>query len=163
MDTDEFETLPRDVATKLGQPIILKPKRDKDTCSMYMGVFHSPVHPGKKRRVDIKFYPYRERVWASLYFTGNGYFNRSMRLWARRKYGYTLSDHGLFQHSSPDVRVMDAMDERQVFRRLELVWKGVTERDGFDAVVGRTSERATDLKVWSQEEFRQEENHAWIK
>lgn len=52
----------------------------------YMGVFRSPKIEGKQRRIDIKFYPWRERVFASLYFTGNGYFNRSMRLWASRKF-----------------------------------------------------------------------------
>lgn len=162
MDTDAFETLPRDVARRLGQPNILRPRRGKDTCSSYMGVFNSPIYPDKKRRVDIKFYPYRERVFASLYFTGNGYFNRSMRLWARRKFGYTLSDHGMFQDGS-GVRVMDAVNEAQVFRRLGLVWKEVTERDGFDDVVGLDSERATDLPAWSQKEFQGEEDHAWIK
>ena len=54
--------------------------------AMYMGVFNSPVHSGKRRRIDIKIYPYRERVFAYLYFTGNGHFNRSMRLWSKRKF-----------------------------------------------------------------------------
>lgn len=77
MDMDAYETLPHEVAKSLDRPISLRPKRDKETCSSYMGVFYSPVHPGRKRRVDIKFYPYRERVFASLYFTGNTWFNRS--------------------------------------------------------------------------------------
>lgn len=38
--------------------------------------------------------------YALLYFTGNAHFNRSMRLWARKK-GYSLSDHSLV----PVVRV----------------------------------------------------------
>ena len=38
----------------------------------YMGCFNSPIHPHRRRRVDIKFYPYRERAFATLYFTGNG-------------------------------------------------------------------------------------------
>ncbi len=54
--------------------------------SSYMGVLQSPKIAGKRRRIDIKFYPWRERIFASLYFTGNGYFNRSMRLWASRKF-----------------------------------------------------------------------------
>lgn len=54
--------------------------------SSYMGVIRSPKFFGKRRRIDIKFYPWRERVFASLYFTGNGHFNRSMRLWASRKF-----------------------------------------------------------------------------
>ena len=31
----------------------------------WMGVFRSPVHEGKRRRVDIKFYPYREKAFVS--------------------------------------------------------------------------------------------------
>jgi len=55
--------------------------------SSYMGVMKSPVVAGRRRRIDIKFYPWRERIFAAIYFTGNGYFNRSMRLWAGRKFG----------------------------------------------------------------------------
>jgi DNA polymerase/3'-5' exonuclease PolX len=32
----------------------------------WMGVFRSPVHGAKRRRVDIKFYPYREKAFVSL-------------------------------------------------------------------------------------------------
>ena len=60
--------------------------------SSYMGVFHSPKVKGKGRRVDIKIFPWRERIFATMYFTGNGFFNRSMRLWSARKYGY-VSPH----------------------------------------------------------------------
>jgi DNA polymerase/3'-5' exonuclease PolX len=60
-----------------------------------MGVFASPTVQGVRRRVDIKFYPYSERIKASLYFTGNGHFNRLLRLWATRKFDYRLSDYGL--------------------------------------------------------------------
>ena len=63
------------------------------TRDSYMGVFASPTFPGKKRRIDIKFYPYRERAYAMLYFTGNGFFNRSMRLWASKEKGMILNDH----------------------------------------------------------------------
>ena len=38
----------------------------------YMGCLYSPIKPRCRRRVDIKFYPYRERAFATLYFTGNG-------------------------------------------------------------------------------------------
>ena len=86
-----------------------------------------------------------------------------MRLWAKRKFGYTLSDHGLFQDSSGKVRVFDALSEALIFRRLGLVWKEPTEREGFDDVIGVDSKRATDLEAWSSDEFRQEErDHVWI-
>lgn len=38
----------------------------------YMGCLYSPIKPSVRRRVDIKLYPYRERAFATLYFTGNG-------------------------------------------------------------------------------------------
>ena len=34
----------------------------------WMGVFYSPMHDGKRRRVDIKFYPYREKAFVSVFF-----------------------------------------------------------------------------------------------
>ncbi len=36
------------------------------SCTSYMGVFFSPKYPGKKRRVDIKIYPYNQKSFASL-------------------------------------------------------------------------------------------------
>jgi DNA polymerase/3'-5' exonuclease PolX len=36
------------------------------SCKSYMGVFFSPKYPGKRRRVDIKIYPYNQKAFASL-------------------------------------------------------------------------------------------------
>jgi DNA polymerase lambda len=89
--------------------------------SSYMGVFHSPTCGKKRRRIDIKFYPYRERVFASLYFTGNGWFNRRMRQWSRRRHFMSLNDHGFFSLQSQrakkheDRLSIEAEMERQVF------------------------------------------------
>ena len=48
-------------------------KQSKHTeYDFYMGCLYSPSNPRVRRRVDIKFYPYRERAFAMLYFTGNG-------------------------------------------------------------------------------------------
>jgi len=66
----------------------------RQSSASYMGVFCSPAVTGKMRRIDIKFYPYRERVFASLYFTGCGWFNRSMRRWVTRE-NLSLNDHGV--------------------------------------------------------------------
>jgi DNA polymerase lambda len=162
MDTDAYETLPADAVRAL-QLSPVTAKRGKDTSSSYMGVFFSPMVAGKMRRVDIKFYPYSERIFASLYFTGNGHFNRSMRLWATRKHGYKLSDHGLFMRGVDNVRVLEPSNEAQVFYRLGLVYKEPHERDGFDAVLGEDSRRFFDLETWTSDEFRHEEHgHAWI-
>jgi len=46
------------------------------------------------RRIDIKYYPREFYGFGVLYFTGNQQYNRSMRLFARKK-GYSLSDRGL--------------------------------------------------------------------
>jgi hypothetical protein len=51
---------------------------------------------------DIKLKPYRERIFASLYFAGNGHFNISMRFWAARKFNFTLNDHGLVERGIHD-------------------------------------------------------------
>lgn len=53
-------------------------------------VFEEKLH----HRIDIKYYHIQQFAFATLYFTGSDMFNRSMRLFARKK-GYSLSDHGL--------------------------------------------------------------------
>ncbi|GAX27162.1 DNA polymerase beta [Fistulifera solaris] len=112
--------------------------RAEDTSSTtYFGVIKSPLVPGRRRRLDIKFYPYRERVFASIYFTGNGYFNRAMRLWSSRKMGLTLNDHGLFIQNTEISVLDDPFNEKEVFDKLGLVWKEVTERDCFGPFKGR--------------------------
>jgi DNA polymerase/3'-5' exonuclease PolX len=140
--------------------------RTQDSSSLsYMGVFNSPTISGKRRRVDIKFYPWRERAFASLYFTGNGHFNRSMRLWATRYHNYQLSDHGLYQIGS-QKRVMEASSEKEVFDKLNLVFKEPTDRDGFDAVISKTGDEdiASTWLEMDQSGFREDhQNHVWIQ
>ena len=41
-------------------------QKEIDSAYSYMSMFHSPLHKGKIRRVDIKFYPYRDRAYVSL-------------------------------------------------------------------------------------------------
>jgi len=107
---------------------------------MYMGVFNSPSFRGKHRRIDIKFYPYAEKVYSMIYFTGNGYFNRSMRLYAQRIKGSKLNDHGLFLNRAGTGKRVKVKTEKDVFDRLGLVYKDPNERDGFDAVVVKETE-----------------------
>lgn len=66
-----------------------------DKMCNYMGICKLPndIYP-IHRRIDIKFYPSNQYAFAILYFTGSDYFNRSFRLYAKKK-GYFLSDHGL--------------------------------------------------------------------
>ena len=134
--------------------------RHGHSSSSYMGVFHSPVVKGMRRRVDIKLYPYRERAFASLYFTGNGYFNRSMRLRARQL-SYSLNDHGLFEADSR-VRVMEATDESEVFAKLGLQYKDPRERDCFDAAVPLGASSHCEAQMDDADYYKEESQHVWI-
>ena len=75
------------------------------TCSTWESpLFSSPYaadddEPPVHRRIDIKVYETDAFPTALLYFTGSDKFNRSMRLWAKRK-GYALQDKGLFRDRS---------------------------------------------------------------
>jgi DNA polymerase lambda len=159
MKEELFETLPQDVANRLntvpkhryysgGTSTSTTMMMDHQHVASWMGVFQSPLFPLKQRRVDIKWYPHHERVYAALYFTGNGHFNRSMRLWAKRRFSYRLSDHGLFDtvhnrpvelepsssSSSSSSRGRPPSSETEIFQVLHLQWKEPHERDCFDAV-----------------------------
>jgi DNA polymerase lambda len=136
-------------------------RSSEKSSSSYMGVLKSPVVEGRRRRVDFKFYPYRERIFASLYFTGNGYFNRSMRLWAGRKFNFILNDHGLFSSGTVD-RVMEASEEREVFEKLQLVYKEPVERDCFDACEPKEGiVEMEDMEI-TEAEFFSGNAHVWI-
>jgi len=75
------------------------------------------------RRMDIKTYTPDEMPFALLYFTGSGYFNRSMRAWADKAKGLSLHDRGFNLVRGNDMTaVRDAKfrDERDVFEYLGL-------------------------------------------
>jgi len=135
---------------------------------MYMGVFVSPLIRGKHRRIDIKFYPFKERIFASLYFTGNGYFNRSMRLFAQRRKNMHLNDSGLFNVIGPGRKgnSIKANTEKDVFDYLGLIYREPSERDGFDAVREKDSAKDSNgtifLETPNQGEIRSEARHVWI-
>jgi DNA polymerase IV len=66
---------------------------DKETPSKWMG---ASVLPGQSiwRRLDLLFVPWEELGAALIYWTGNDFFNRSLRLLASRK-KMRLNQHGL--------------------------------------------------------------------
>lgn len=144
----------------------------------YMGVFFSPAIQGKKRRVDIKFYPHREKAFATLYFTGSGWFNRSMRLWATRKKQMSLNDHGLFPINMAGGAMkatgtgkeyrgdrIGAASEKDIFDMLDLEYRQPHERDCFDAVVEKGSLKPIDLDgdfAKDPNVLKVEASHAWI-
>ena len=113
--------------------------------TMYMGVFNSPDIPGMHRRIDIKFYPYQQKIFAMIYFTGNGFFNRAIRLYATRKRKWKLSDKGLFFNTSGLGKSMKAKTEKEVFDKLGVVWKEPTERDGFHACIEKETNKVFDI------------------
>jgi len=174
MKPERFETLPQEAKNSMTNPDLYgrmhEKKGTKTNVQSYMGVFFSPVKKGRRRRIDIKFYPYRERIFASLYFTGNGHFNRSMRLWATRKFGWSLNDHGLFlegtrtrvtaKADSGATVVFQPSTERDVFDKLELIYKEPNERDGFAAV--QPKKGVFDGHMSKQEFFREEGAHSWV-
>ena len=123
-----------------------------------MGCFKSPVEEGVRRRVDIKLYPYRERAFATVYFTGNGFLNRSMRLWAKRVFNWRMSDHGLFDIPSGE-RVREATTEKEIFDYLELIYKEPHERDGFDACEPKEGTLDEDMQL---AEFEEDSKHIWV-
>ena len=100
----------------------------------YMGVFRSPTVPGKRRRVDIKMWPYSQKPYASLYFTGGKYFNRSMRQWAKSKFNWKLDDKGLFDRMTGERVIIVGCTEEDVFNKLQLVYKAPPDRIFFDDV-----------------------------
>lgn len=92
----------------------------------YMGV---GILNGKHRRIDLKYYPKDLYGYALLYFTGSDYFNRSMRLFSRKK-GYSLSDHGLYAVDRIDNKTkirsslsIPCYTEEEVFNVLNLEYK----------------------------------------
>lgn len=110
--------------------------------SSYMGVCQLS-HPGSlHRRIDIKTYPRSMKAFATLYFTGSDHFNRSMRLYAKRR-GFQLSDKHLvyreriqyFAKQFPGYTVGEAIPcvtEQDVFTALLLPYKAPTDRNVFD-------------------------------
>jgi DNA polymerase/3'-5' exonuclease PolX len=173
MKPELYETLPAHVAKQLTHPKSYgrsKEKKDKYSMSSWMGVMNSPLIPGKRRRVDIKFYPYSERYFASLYFTGNGHFNRSMRLYATRKHNYMLSDHGLVDKSTERPIICHPTSERDIFDVLGLQWKETNERECFDDVKPFDDEvdgsgpdsRSHRLELTREEVTRDSTEHIWI-
>ena len=92
------------------------------------------------RRIDIKVYPRKYFAFALLYFTGSAHFNRSMRLFARKK-GFSLSDKGLHpviaQNFGQNGKESDKFvgesipcdSEKEIFEALHLPYRLPSERN----------------------------------
>ena len=84
------------------------------------------------RRLDILGVPFDELPAALIYFTGNSYFNRSMRLKARHL-GYRLNQRGLYKDVSrardgtklTEGQKIDCKTEEEILRILGVPWRWV--------------------------------------
>lgn len=101
----------------------------------YLGVCKLPGEDTKHRRLDIIVVPYNEWACSLLYFTGSDYFNRSMRLLAKKN-GMSLSEHSLnkdvVRKGSDKIfegTPLPVFSERDVFDYLGLDYREPHERD----------------------------------
>ena len=81
---------------------------------------------GINRRIDIKVYNKQEYPFAVMYFTGSRYFNRSLRLFAK-KIGFHLSDKELINFRK-GKRVY-CKNEEEIFKVLGISYKTPKQRD----------------------------------
>ena len=98
---------------------------DDNNYQVFMGICRlnkNSLH----RRLDIKVYEKSFYPFAILYFTGSAYFNRSLRLFAKKK-GYHLSDKELSNRFN-GVKI-PCNSEEDIFKALELNYKTPEERD----------------------------------
>lgn len=101
----------------------------------FMGV--CKLESGNHRRIDIKVYPRESFAYALLYFTGNVFVNRSMRLQAK-KLGLFLDDSGLHQvHRVNGKRIAQGISipcesEQDIFQALGLAYIAPEDRNIFD-------------------------------
>uniref|UniRef100_K3WBD7 DNA polymerase n=1 Tax=Globisporangium ultimum (strain ATCC 200006 / CBS 805.95 / DAOM BR144) TaxID=431595 RepID=K3WBD7_GLOUD len=112
------------------------PEHRVGRCASYMGVCRVSTDL-PHRRLDIRIYPRACFGFAMLYFTGSDHFNRSMRLFARKK-GWNLSDRNLMPVDRVNGKEICKGDtvvctsEVDVFIALDLEYKDPQERNCFD-------------------------------
>lgn len=101
----------------------------------YMGVCKLQGENTKHRRLDVILVPYSQYACAIMYFTGSDYFNRSMRLLAKKN-GMSLSEHslntGVVRHGGEKVfegTPLPVNSEKDIFRYLGLDYRIPEERD----------------------------------
>jgi DNA polymerase/3'-5' exonuclease PolX len=118
------------------------------------------------------------QAFASMYFTGNGDFNRSMRLWSSKARGMTLNDHGLFPNGTDFANGKESVDklkgacrsngslpaatEEDIFELLGLEYRAPSERDSFDAIVEKSTSQPVAIVELDKGEIHHEMKHIWI-
>ena len=105
---------------------LTKKDKEDENCNVYMG-FCRLNESSFVRRIDIKTYPKSAYPFALLYFTGSAYFNRSMRLYAKKKKHMHLSDKELTDLKTGEK--YECETEEEIFKVLNLKYKSPAERD----------------------------------
>ena len=125
--------------TPEGTPVLL-PSRAPSSARGEHENDASPAYPNKSenparkfRRIDIKVYAPEEYPFALLYFTGSGYFNRSMRWWSKKKFNeMSLGDKGFRLVSgaaeSKVTHTKPFLEERDIFEYLKLAYVAPEDR-----------------------------------
>jgi DNA polymerase lambda len=109
-----------------------KTEAKRPSHDLYAGVCRLPG--GKHRRIDLKFYPRQNFAWALMHFTGSASFNRSLRLFAKKK-GFRMSDEGYFSavrvHGETVHGTLSAVcyTEADIFALFGIDYKAPEERD----------------------------------
>eukprot|EP01039_Chlorochromonas_danica_P010650 gene10650-11809_t len=126
--------------------------------SSYMGVCQ--LNSGSAhRRIDIKIYPRSMLPFAILYFTGSDHFNRSMRLFAKRR-GFQLTDRHLlyrekirrFPYPYTIGQHFNCASEEEIFEVLGLPYKAPTDRNVFDVAHLQEEEENVDQSDGGEDE-----------
>ena len=104
--------------------LVMSDKNDIN-CEIFMGICKLNEN-SLNRRLDIKVYEKSFFPFAILYFTGSAYFNRSLRLFAKKK-GYHLSDKELSDRIT-GVKI-PCNSEEDIFKALSLKYQKPEERD----------------------------------
>jgi len=101
-----------------------------DNSTIYNGVCCLPGRlSALHRRIDLKVFPRDEFGVALLYFTGSENFNRSMRLWAKKR-GYHLGNHELVKLLGGEKgERVPVQSEADVFRVLGLQYRAPAQRN----------------------------------
>ncbi|KAL2399002.1 DNA polymerase lambda [Exophiala dermatitidis] len=115
--------------------VALATTHHKDSGSKWHG---ASALPGSKlwRRIDFLFVPWEELGAALIYFTGNDYFNRSLRLLASRK-GMLLNQHGLYDNilrgrgreRMTEGKLLEGHDEQHIFKILGVTYRPPEHRN----------------------------------
>lgn len=108
----------------------------ESSINKWYGASTIPSMKGVWRRIDLLVVPPDEIGATRIYFTGNGLFNRTMRLLAQHK-GMSLTQHGLFRDVKRGKRgeklsegeLIESKSEHRIFELLKIPYREPEERN----------------------------------